>query len=1156
MSVLRSLSATMLLACWAGGLYGQGLTGQISGTVQDSSGAVIADARVTLLNTGTGQNRVTASDDQGQFVFTELLPGTFQLSVNKEGFKKYEQAGIVVTATERVVLRAITMDVGSTTETISVTAEAVLLQTASAERSGLINTKQVQDLGLKGRDYLGLVKLLPGVIDTANREAPGWNNIGGITINGNRSGTINLTLDGVSSLDTGSMTGPYLAPSLDAVAELKVLLTNYQAEYGRSSGGTINTIIKSGSRDFHGGAYYFFRHEKLNANEFFRNRDRQPRPQYRFNYPGYFLGGPVLIPGTGFNKSREKLFFFWSQEFLPRTRPSRLQRLTYPTELERRGDFSQTVDTNGARILIRDPLSGLPCTTANQSGCFQGNVIPANRIDAAGQKLLSIFPLPNTTDPSHTFNSVFQAPIMQPRRDQILRIDWNISSTTQFYARAINDYEAFKGDFDFVLASSIWPQLPIKYQIRSAGLVSTLIHTFSPTLINEFTFGVNRAKQTVDALTEEGLNRNVRSNIGLNLPQFYPSSNPLNLVPQATFVGVQNAPQLNIEQRFPFFGTNNIWNWSDNFSAIRGAHNLKFGVYLEKTTRNAARSTAFNGTFNFDRNTNNPLDSNYAFSNALLGVVNQYTEANGHPSAHARYVNFEWFAQDNWRVTKRFTVDAGVRFYWMQPTWGSNDNFSVFDLPSYDRSKQPALIEPYKPDAATPRQGRNPITGEIVPAVKIGTFASGSGQPYQGMKVYNEKVLETPPIKAAPRIGFGWDVFGNGRTALRGGFGIFFDRFNDDQILQFVEAPPNVITSTAFFTTIRDLLATPLSLSPAGVFAVQRQYDPPTVYNWSFGIQQDLGKRTMFDVAYVGNVARHLLQRRSLNAIPYGARFRPESIDPTTGGPLQDNFLRPFRGYQDIQYIEFASNSNYHSMQTQVNRRLARDFTFGVAWTWSKAMNYVNGNNDDINPYLDYRMRNYGKASYDRTHNFVLNYVYTMPRLQNAPAILKHTVGGWELSGITSFVSGAPSGVSYSLVSGADIVGGSGAGLDTRVLLTGNPVLPRSERSVDRAFRTEVVQPPSRENFGIGNAPKDVFRGPGVNNWDITLLKNFQLGATEGRRLQFRLETYNTFNHAQFSGVDTGARFDANGNQVNARFGQYNATLDARRVVLGMKLYF
>jgi hypothetical protein len=1141
----------ILMASTPSASKGQGLSGQISGRVEDPSHRLVLGASVVLKSATTLREQPTETNSTGEFVFPEVLPGVFLLRVEFPGFKAFEQQGISLSSGEHLVLNLITLQLGRLEETALVMAELAPVATQSSDRSGLIDSQQLQQLSLKGRDYLGLLKLLPGIVDTASatREAPGNRALIGLFINGNRQGTLNLALDGISTLSLGGGTGPFLEASIDAVAETKVLQTNYQAEYGRSVGGTINTVTKSGTKDFHGGAYYFLRNEALNANDFFANRNGLPRSQYRYNNAGYFVGGPVILPGIHFNSGRNKLFFFWSQEFLVRRVPSAVSYQTFPTALERQGDFSSSVDQNGQLILIRDPQTNAP---------FPNNRIPTARIDPKGQALLNLFPLPNAFDPAHTYNDVFQRPIDQPHNDTILRVDWNISSKATFYARGINDYQATRGDFGFVLASPAWPQLPVNYEIPARGIVGTLIYAFSPNRVNEVTFGVNRGIQTEAPLTEEGLARNQRANLASSIPQYYPAANPYGLVPNATFGGVPNAGQLNIDARFPYFGRNNVWVCADNYSWISGAHNLKFGIYFEYSAVNEANGTFFNGTFAFDRDPNNPLDTGYAFSNALLGSVDSYTESTGHPGGHTRNKRLEWYAQDNWRATRRLTIDFGLRFYLIIPTYNARTQYAAFNPTAYRRDQQPLLIEPFLDPVTGMRVGRDPVTGETFPAVKIGSFsAAGGGTPNQGMTVYDgdAAIMKMPPVQLAPRIGFSWDIFGNGKTALRSGFGMYYDRFPDDQIAQLGASPPIVNTPSANYTTIGNLLSTPLSLSPNSVFGLDRNWKPLAVYNWSFGLQQNIGFGTVLDVAYVGNVSRHGMQIRDLNATAYGTNFLPSSFIGSL--LLPPNFLRPYVGFGSIQYMEFASSSNYNALQAWLSRRFSSKLTYSVAYTWSKVLDVADTPLSPVNPVIDFKTRNYGPAGFNRAQNLSVSFVYQVPHIGKSwqNALARMALDGWQVSGIASFISGAPTAINYSFVTATDITGASGIGVDSRVDLSCNPNLGHGNTSFDRAFDTSCIHPPTKAELGIGNASKYPFIGPGVENVDLSVFKDFNLNS-EVRRLQFHFESYNSFNHAQFTGVDNNARFDSAGNQVNKSLGQYITAAPARRLVLGLKFYF
>ena len=631
-----------------GPLQAQGLTGQISGTITDESGAVLPGVTVIIKNVGTALTREAVTGPDGAFQFPDLLAGTFDLTVTMQGFKTYEQKGIALASTDRLRLRAIALAIGGLTETVTVQAEAVQVQTSNGARSSLITRDNLEDIALKGRDFAGMLKLLPGVIDTRNREAPGWEAMNNLSINGRTS--FNYSYDGVTNKDTGQNAGNFASPGLDSIAEVRVQSSNFQAEYGRSSGATITVITRSGSKDFHGSAAFYKRDEKWNGNEYQRriscNAGQTAQcdpPLYRYNNPTWTIGGPVLIPGTGFNKSRSKLFFFWSQDILKRTDPGNLNQRRMPTALERQGDFSQSFDNRGGLVFVRDPLLAGSCSALTGGpACFPGNIIPANRLDPNGRALLNLLPLPNATDPTGTnqYNYVYQTETDQPRNDQVLRVDWNVSPSTTAYGRLQFGYEKRAGGVAILGSTAGWPQMATKYEIDTVSYVNTLLHTFSPTLYGEVTIGVNWSHQNTSPIDDAARDANDRRVVLPGMPQFFPDANPLNIIPQASFNGGSpgTIAGFGVEQRFPFFGYNTLFNASGNITKVKGAHTMKAGLFLEHTTRPAARTSSFNGNFNFNNDSSNPRNTNVGYANALTGAITQYHGVR-RPSVSARPVH-------------------------------------------------------------------------------------------------------------------------------------------------------------------------------------------------------------------------------------------------------------------------------------------------------------------------------------------------------------------------------------------------------------------------------------------------------------------------------------------------------------------------------------
>jgi hypothetical protein len=1132
----------------------QSIMGSVSGTVVDPSGNVIVNAPVLLLNERTSDIRKANSNELGAFVFPSVQPGVYTLRIEQQGFQSVERTGMNLSANERLALGDIALRIGAVTEKVTVQAMGEVVQTTSSDHSAELTSSQINMVLVRGRDVMSLLRTMPGVTYTPDTEAVG-ENLGTTfpNVQGGRYEWNTLNVDGLAGNDLGN---PYTGSSsinLDAISDVKVLLNNYQAEYGRNGGAFINVVTKSGTQQFHGSGYWYKRHEMLNANNFFNNLNRVAKPVYRYNTLGFTVGGPVYIPGK-FNSSKEKLFFFYSFEDWGSKSPRPLQQTTVPTALERVGNFSQTLDVSGALIVMRDPTTGSP---------FPGNVVPAAQINENGQILLNVFPLPNALDRTVTkgaYNYNFSQSWQIPKRQHLFKIDYLPTGKDRLSVRGSTWRADNQGYGAPAGGRATWDEIRSRYLFRFPSMVVNYTRTISPTMVNEFSAGAGHSMEEATPINDGDLKKLDRTALGMTLRQFYPQNNPLNFIPMASFGGVPAAADIGWDGRFPMHGADTTFNFSDNFSWIRATHSLKFGIFADRGREYEGEDGTFAGNFSFARDVNNPLDANYAYTNAILGNYYSYVESTSRPGYNGRNTILQWFAQDTWRVNRKLTLDIGLRFVWYTP-WTQKDGTSAaFSLERYQLSKAPALYVPAL-DANGRRVARDPLTGALAIPPLIGVYVPNSGDPINGMVVGTDETYpagfkEQQPVQVEPRIGFAYDVFGNGKMAIRGSFGTFHNTrtVGGPPVVASKFNPPRQYNPTLYYGNMDAMQGASSYLSPPGtVYGFEKASNTPTLYSYTFGIQRALGAGAVLDVAYVGNLTRHVLQIRNLNLVPYGARFLPQNADPSNPStPLNDNYFRPYPGYGNINYYENGGSTNYNALQISLNRRFTRGLQFGMSYTWSKAMDFSTNEQSTVSTYAPRRVWNYGKSAFDQTHNLVFNYIWDVPKLSRQwdnPAV-RLVFDNWQVAGFTAFVSGQPSGVGFSTVDGADITGG---GDGARIIVTGKAPLSYGERSFLRWFDTSVFSRPPRGSSG--NAPKDVFRQPGINNWDISLFKNFPILSDE-RYLQFRWEMYNAFNHTQFQTVDSTARFDAQGNQVNMRFGQVTAARAARVIQLSLRFTF
>lgn len=1156
---LRKLFMFVLLAVLCtGASLAQTTSGSIAGTVTDPQQAAVANATVTITDEAKALSQTATTDSEGRFVFPTVPPGTYTLSIEAAGFKKTQRTNLALVANDKLTLGDLAMEVGATSETVTITAEATQVQAESAERSYAIQGQVVRNIAVNGRNFTALASIAPGLVTTTSNGTAG--DITNISANGLRTSANNIQLDGVATVDTGN-NGQMVAVTLDAIAEFKVLTSNYQAEYGRSAGAQISAVTRSGTKDFHGSFYAFRRHDGMNANTWINNhtpstdkagatRNFTPKPKLDQRDIGYTIGGPVWIPKV-FNTEKNKVFFFFSQEHQKRlTPPAGPVRVTVPTALERTGDFSKSLANNNPATpfpYIRDAATGLPCSASDTSGCFKDGgtlgKIPQNRLYALGLNILKIYPLPNANEVNA--NYITEEPTSAPQRQDLYRGDWNISDNW----RASGKYLYYKNGpiqpyGSFVLGTNL-PDYATKFPNNRYQVTGTVTGSLNATTVLEVTFG--QSHNFIDILPNNP-NFN-RTSLGLsNFPLLYNGAVQIDMPPQFVFNGgrISNGPNIG-SNNAPFYNFNTTRDWSVSLSKIAGSHTIKTGIFWQNSFKPQSSFANNNGQYNFVNNSSNPLDTGFGFANAALGIYNSFTQASGYFIGKYRYNNLEFYAQDNWKVNSKLTLDYGMRFYWIQPQYDEDLQTANF-LPDRFNASDASLL--YRPVCI----GANPCSGSNRRAVDprlqqapgfVATNANTIDGAYIGRLVPGVGKLTNGVIQAgagiepglyrnrgihfAPRFGFAYDISGKQTLVIRGGGGMFYDRPQGNTVFDLVQNPPVTVQPTLFFGRVQEVGTGPVLLAPPNLVAIDRGGKIPTTYAYNLGVQYKLPFESVLDVSYVGTVGSHLLQRRNINAPRYGAGYLAQNQDPTSTGnvdiagsrALPVDFLRPYQGFGNIQYIEPAVSSNYHSLQTSVNRRFYKGLLLGATYTWSKALGTQSNDLPGINGFgaphtLDNRRANYGPLDFDRRHNFNVNWVYELPKLTENKAF-GYVANNWQLSGIYRYGTGQPYNVGFTVPGIGDYtLTGTTQVEGARLVLLKNPGSGSTSNPYQQ-FDVTAFAIPSTGSTGFESGRNFLRRAP-INSWDLSLAKRFRF--KEKAEVELRFDAFNAFNHTQFDNVN------------------------------------
>jgi len=1143
-------AASFFFAFLAGLCSGQSDRGAITGFVRDQSGGVVPNATVTLRNENNGTESKATTNGEGFYTVTNLLPASYTMTAEASGFKKFESSNNKLDPGGRLAIDG-TLAVGSTAETVEVTSTAPVLQSESAATQSNVTRQQIDALELNGRNPIGMAQLVPGARGSTMANLTSGMSQGPSNINGARQQESLITFDGAPAIRTRSNGSSIGAADVDSTQEMQILTSSYNAEYGRSAGGQIRIVTKSGGTSFHGAAYEYDRNNIFNANTWQRNNTPSTAfvPPFRYNQYGYNFGGPVYIPGH-FNKDKSRFFAYWSQEWV-KWRYTETVTQSVPSALMRNGNFSELLDpTNiwyGKRVVVNDPTTGAP---------FTNNIIPANRLSANGLGLLKAYDAPNTLVSGNQNWLGAALHTIDQRKDQ-LNADMVLTSNQRLSFRRsnyqYNEYQPLDGGSDRTPKFFIRPN-----QTNALSYVWSI----SPTIINEALATVSLDNVYIP-VNEAGFFN--RADAGLNYPYLFPTGK---LIPtRIPTIQITNFNTLN-GGPYPSHSTGPIYTVGDSLTWVKGNHTMKFGAYYERSGENdndeinvnqvPGGTNNQNGAFAFtDSRGGFGPTSGVAVANAALGLFDTYSELGQRAYTIFRGSMIEGFAQDSWKVTPKLHIDYGVRYTVNIPYSALWRNMIVFDQRYYDPTKAVKI---------------DPRTGFVIP---------GSGDPYNGMVIpgdgwpdsakgrfpeatsglYDRLFRGLSPHysnihynQIQPRFGIAYQL--NDKSVLRAGGGRFYTRLGVSDSVFLGGNPPFQPTASINGGNVDNPGGSTANNYPLTVTTQSLEFKNPEAWNWNVTFQRELPGNSVVSLAYVGRVGLHLQREADINQPTLAAR----AAIPASVANL--NYVRPFAGYGSIRQTDNVARSLYNSFQLSWNRRLSRGFLYGLAYTLAKSSD--NGSNQrDVIPNTYDASSLWGPSEFDNRHTLTANFLYNLPmKFQNG--FLRQTLGGWQISGVAQFQTGTPCGV----IGNSDY---AGVGLDTNFgcgqtqgqywVLNGTPTITgqfATNSGANSAYWFNVTNPDGSPMFSAPRAGtfntqrvRDIIYQPGFQNWNAGLFKSFPI--KESLNFQFRAEAFNVFNHPNWGGASGGG---VNFNPTSSTFGKVTNKGSERNLQLSLRIQF